>query len=94
MPGLVGELQPPKESERQVTTRIISASDTDDWGTCPNCGSASIEGGPFDVDQDGASQRITCVVCDLTWREVYVPDRRVIEGLPELPDGYRGADVD
>jgi hypothetical protein len=38
---------------------------------CPHCGSADISGGPFDCDETGAWQEITCRACDKEWTDIY-----------------------
>lgn len=39
---------------------------------CPFCGSADIEGtGRRDYDADWATNEITCLACEATWKDVY-----------------------
>ena len=38
---------------------------------CLECGSADVEGGPFDSDNGHAWQDVACVDCSAEWRDVY-----------------------
>lgn len=64
-------------TERLVTDRLSDVIDPlpgaldPDPDRCPRCGSASIEGGGFDVDAPLAWQECRCDECGHEWRDVY-----------------------
>lgn len=40
-------------------------------GTCPACGSVSIEGGAIDIDGATAVQKVSCLHCNAIWNDLY-----------------------
>ena len=38
---------------------------------CPYCGKDDIEGGSIEIDAGGASQEVSCLVCDEEWTDQY-----------------------
>ncbi len=50
---------------------------------CPKCQSEEIEGGSFDSSGSEAWQKVGCVDCDATWREVYEFSRHENLKAPE-----------
>ncbi len=50
----------------------------DDWGRCPKCGSACIDGGSILVDGSGCAQNLSCGACGAEWVETYRQADRVV----------------
>ena len=46
----------------------------DSPSSCINkdCGSTDIEGGPIQIDDNTAWQKITCNMCQLEWDDIYI----------------------
>lgn len=38
---------------------------------CPYCGSDQIEGQSVDIDENGASQEVSCISCKARWEDLY-----------------------
>lgn len=57
--------------KKELTPRKIEKYLKHGSGSCPRCGSISIEGGSFDMDGTEVSQRIICDDCGLFWWDTY-----------------------
>jgi len=53
----------------------ISVDEVDSWERCPR-GHTQIEGGSVTIEGESAWQHVACLVCNLTWVEIYEASTR------------------